>query len=372
MPRVMIDSPSLDAAPVSLTDERPLTIARWLWVVAVMVIMMIAVGGITRLTESGLSITEWKPVTGALPPLSEAQWQAEFAAYQKIPEYIEVNGPAGMSLADYKFIYFWEWAHRLLGRLIGLAFALPLAWFWWRKSIPTGYKPRLLALLALGGLQGVFGWLMVRSGTGPDALATMRTDVSHYWLSIHLMTALFTLGGLVWTSLDLRNRARSDPESSLSGFSVAVLAILAVQLLYGAWMAGLNAGFVAGGGLWNSWPMMQGDFFPAGIDWSQGALHAFTADPFLVHFIHRWWAWVAVAALVVMARRLRARHRHVSVAIHTAFGTQIILGIATIWTGVALWVAVSHQVVGALVLVATVWGAHTLGYRDRMPGSALK
>ncbi len=352
--------------------ERPIALSRWLLLVAAMVILMIGVGGITRLTESGLSITEWKPVTGALPPISDAQWQAEFDAYKQIPEYIEVNGPAGMTLADYKFIYFWEWFHRLLGRLIGLAFALPLAWFWVRRAIPAGYKPRLLALLALGGLQGVFGWLMVRSGTGPDAMPAMRTDVSHYWLSIHLMTALLTLGGLVWTALDLRNRAIGQPTAGLRRFTVGVLAIVAVQLLYGAWMAGLNAGYVAGGGWFQSWPLMQGALFPDGIDWSQGPLHAFTADPFLVHFIHRWWAWVAVAALVVMARRLRAKDRIVSVAIHIAFGTQILLGIGTIWTQMALWVAVAHQVVGALVLVSTVWGAHTLGYRDRMPGSVMR
>lgn len=349
-----------------------MAISRWLMIVAALVVLIIAVGGITRLTESGLSITEWKPVTGALPPLSDSQWQAEFEAYRQIPEYIAVNGPAGMTLADYKFIYFWEWMHRLLGRLIGLAFALPLAWFWWKKAIPAGYKPRLVALLALGGLQGVFGWLMVRSGTGPDALTTMRTDVSHYWLSIHLMTALFTLGGLVWTALDLRNWARSDPHAGLNVFTVGVLAVLAVQLLYGAWMAGLDAGYVAGGGWWNAWPMMQGTFFPDGVDWSKGTLHAFAADPFMVHFIHRWWAWIAVAALIVMARRLRARHRAISIAIHSAFGTQIVLGIATVWTGMALWVAVAHQVVGALVLAATVWGAHALGYRDRMPGSVMK
>ena len=186
-------------------SARPLALARWLLAVAALVVLIVAVGGITRLTESGLSITEWKPVTGAIPPLSEAQWQAEFAAYQRIREYRQINGPAGMTLADYKFIYFWEWLHRLLGRLIGLAFALPLAWFWVRGAIPAGYKPRLLALLALGGLQGVFGWYMVRSGLSGEV-----TDVSHFWLSIHLLTALFTLAGLVWTALDLLALAR-DP-----------------------------------------------------------------------------------------------------------------------------------------------------------------
>ncbi|WP_066773489.1 COX15/CtaA family protein [Croceicoccus mobilis] len=352
---------------------RPRAVARWLYVMAALVVTMVLVGGITRLTESGLSITEWKPVTGALPPLSDAAWQAEFDTYRQIPEYIEVNGPAGMALADYKFIYFWEWFHRLLGRIIGLAFVVPLVWFWARRAIPVGYKHRLLALLALGGLQGVFGWLMVQSGTGAEAQALGRTDVSHYWLSIHLMTAFFTLGGLVWTALDLGNFAQGQPRASLRGFPIAVLAVLGLQLLYGAWMAGLNAGVVAGGGWLDSWPLMQGSFFPEGADWSQGLWHAISADVFLVHFIHRWWAFALVAALVMMGRRLRASaQRPVSIVLHTVFGIQILLGIATVWSHVFIWIAVLHQLFGALLVMATVWGAHCLGYRDRMPGSALR
>ncbi|MDT0576113.1 COX15/CtaA family protein [Croceicoccus sp. F390] len=329
--------------------------------VAALVVMMVIVGGITRLTESGLSITEWKPVTGILPPLSEAQWQAEFAAYRQIPEYLQINGPAGMTMADYKFIYFWEWVHRLLGRVIGIAFALPLAWYWIKGFIPAGYKPRLLALLALGALQGVFGWLMVRSGIDAQAVAEARTSVSHYWLSIHLMTALFTLGGLVWTALDLRGHADGIARARLLPFGLAVFIILALQMLFGAWMAGLDAGYVA-----RDWPLMQGAFVPAGIDWSQGVWHAVTADPFLIHFIHRWWAWVAVGVLIVLARKDRNRgSRPASIAIHAAFGTQILLGIATVMTGVALWIAVAHQGVGALLVMATAWGVHVLGTQQQ-------
>ena len=351
---------------------RPIAIARWLYVMAALVVAMVLVGGITRLTESGLSITEWKPITGALPPLSEAAWQAEFDAYRQIPEYTQVNGPAGMTLAEYKFIFFWEWAHRLLGRLIGVAFVVPLIYFWMRDAIPIGFKPRLLALLALGGLQGVFGWLMVSSGVGAEAQELGRTDVSHYWLSIHLMTAFFTLGGLVWTALDLGNFAEGQPRAGLRGFSIVVLCVLAMQLLYGAWMAGLNAGYVAGGGLLNSWPLMQGSLFPEGVDVSQGLWHTLTADPFMVHFIHRWWAWVALGFLIVLARKLRATKRPISIAIHSVVGLQILLGIATVWTGVSLWVAVAHQFFGALLVCVTVWGAHALGFRDRMPGSVLR
>jgi cytochrome c oxidase assembly protein subunit 15 len=147
-----------DGRPIIGTSDDIAPMVRWLFTVAVLVVLIVVVGGITRLTESGLSITQWKPLTGAIPPITDAQWQAEFAGYKRIPQYLEVNGPAGMTLAQYKFIYFWEWVHRLLARVIGLAFAVPLAWFWYKRTIPGGYKHRLLALLALGGLQGVVGW----------------------------------------------------------------------------------------------------------------------------------------------------------------------------------------------------------------------
>jgi heme a synthase len=331
----------------------PAALARWLWFVAGLVVLIVVVGGITRLTESGLSITEWKPVSGALPPMSEAEWQAEFALYQQIPQYREVTGPAGMTLSDFRFIYFWEWVHRLLGRVIGLAFAAPLAWFAIRGKVPAGYLPRLLALLALGGAQGALGWWMVSSGLGADA----GDRVSHFRLAAHLLTALFTLGGLTWTALDLRALARGEPPARMTGLAALVLAALAFQLLMGAFVAGMRAGQVAA-----DWPTMQGRLLPDGIDWSQGVLRALTHDPYLVHFVHRWWAWVAVALLVVLARTARARgHRPASIAIHTAFGTQILLGMATVMSGVALWLAVLHQLVGALLVAATAWGAHVAG-----------
>ncbi|WP_182849801.1 COX15/CtaA family protein [Pelagerythrobacter aerophilus] len=341
-------------AVLTPATARPAALARWLWVVAWMVVAMIVVGGITRLTESGLSITEWKPVTGAIPPLTDAQWQAEFEGYRQIGEYQQITGPAGMTLADYKFIYFWEWTHRLLGRLIGLAFAVPLAWYWIRGAIPSGYKPRLLALLALGGLQGVFGWFMVRSG-----LSSEVTDVSHFWLSIHLLTALFTLAGLAWTAFDLRRLAQipGARPARLGGVALVAALILFVQLLLGAWVAGLNAGLAS-----DTWPLMQGRLVPE-FDSSQGLFWAMTHDPFLIHFLHRWWAWVAVAALIVLARKVRPLERRAAIAIHAAFGTQIILGIMTVWTGVSLWVATAHQLVGALLVIALTWGAHVLGRR---------
>ena len=354
-----------DGRPILGTADDIAPMVRWLLFVAALVVLIVAVGGITRLTESGLSITQWKPLTGAIPPLTDAQWQAEFARYKQIPQYIDVNGPAGMTLAQYKFIYFWEWVHRLLARVIGLAFALPLAWFWYKRTIPLGYKPRLVALLALGGLQGAVGWWMVSSGLSPEA----ADRVNHFRLAAHLLVALTTLGGLVWTALDLRELRRGQAPARLNRFGAIALGILFFQLFMGAMVAGLRAGYVAGMGWFSldAWPLMQGAFFPDGVEWAGGALHALVNDPFLTHFVHRWWAWVVVAVLVVMGRRLKARHaRLASIAVHSAFGTQVLLGIFTVWSGVALWLAVAHQLCGALLVAATVWGAHCLGRRDQV------
>lgn len=338
-------------APRNETARNALGLARWLFVAAALVALIVAVGGVTRLTESGVSITEWKPVTGAIPPLTEAQWQAEFDAYRHTPQYVEINGPAGMTLSGYKFIYFWEWLHRLLARGIGAVLALVTIVYTARRWMPPGYLPRLVALTALVGLQGAIGWWMVQSGIVNDV------KVSHFRLAAHLLTALLTLGGLVWTALDLIALAHREQPARPTRFAVLALAMLAVQLLFGALVAGLRAGHVA-----SDWPLMQGSLFPAGIDWSAGAVHAVFNDPYLLHFIHRWWAWAVVAVLIVMGRRLKLRdQRPPAIAVHSAFGTQVILGIFTVWSGISLWFAVAHQLVGALLVAATVWGAHALG-----------
>jgi cytochrome c oxidase assembly protein subunit 15 len=335
---------------------RPRAISNHLLMVAALVFLIVVVGGITRLTESGLSITRWEPVKGAIPPLNQEDWEKAFALYQATPEYRELNGPAGMDLAAFKRIYFWEWLHRLIGRVIGVAFVVPLAWFALKRAIPKGYGWKLAGLFVLGGAQGVLGWYMVMSGLSD------RTDVSHFRLSAHLLLALTIMGALIWVALDLRRLARTgeDRPAKLTGAGTATLAVLFVQLLYGAWVAGLNAGQVA-----PDWPTMQGRFFPEGVDWSLG-LAAFANDPFLIHFIHRWWAWVAVAALIVFARKVRSLPggRPASIAIHSAFGTQIIVGIATVMTGVPLWLAALHQAIGAALVAATVWGAHVHGSRQ--------
>jgi heme a synthase len=343
------------------TDQatRPATLARWLLSVGLLVFLIVIVGGITRLTESGLSITEWKPVAGLLPPLNQADWLAEFEKYRKIPEYQLIN--KGMSLSDFQFIYFWEWIHRQLGRVIGLAFALPFAWFVYKRAVPSGYAVRLLAILALIGMQGALGWWMVSSGL------EARTDVSHYRLAAHLLTALFILAGLVWTALDLLALSR-DPTAKparFTSFGALVCVVLFIQLLFGAYTAGLNAGQVS-----NTWPLMNDHFVPEGIDWSKGALNAVVNDPFLIHFIHRWWAWGAVIALILLARRVKAAGvRPASIAIHSAFGVMILLGIGTVLSGVNISVAVLHQAVGAVLVASTAWGVHVIGRKPALNGT---
>ena len=330
----------------------PGAMARWLFGVAALIVVIVVVGGITRLTESGLSITQWHPVSGIVPPLGEAQWQAEFDHYRQIDQYGAVH--AGMTLGQFKGIFFWEYIHRVLGRVIGLAMLGPLVWFALRRQIPRGFGWRLMALPVLVGMQGLLGWLMVASGLKPG-----MTEVAPGWLAAHLLAALFTLSVTLWIALDLRALARDGRAvpARLTALPLLTGAALALQLLYGALMAGLRAGHVT-----NQWPLMNGSLFPGPTQSGRGLGVLLFADPAIVHFIHRWWAWVVVALLLVMARRLRgAGARAQSVAVHSIFGTQIILGIATVVSGVALWLAVLHQLAGALLVVATVAGAHRLG-----------
>ena len=326
---------------------RPLALSNLLLFVAALVFAMVVIGGITRLTESGLSITEWNVVSGAIPPLTHADWERLFELYKQTPQYREVAGPAGMTLAGFKFIFFWEWAHRFLGRIVGLIFFVGVGWFAVKREIPKGFGWRLAALFVLGGLQGAVGWFMVLSGLEG------RTEVSPYRLSAHLLFALFLFAALIWTALDLRKG-----KTRMTGWGALALAVLFVQLMLGAWVAGFRAGYVS-----NTWPGMGGHFVPEGIDWSLGPLFAMTHDLFLLHFMHRWWAWVVVAVLVVFARKVRKIEgaRPASIAIHSAFGTQVILGILTVLSGIAIWLAVLHQATGALLVAATVWGAHELG-----------
>ena len=330
------------------STARPRAVAIWLFVVAALVVGIVVVGGITRLTDSGLSITEWKPLTGAIPPLTDAQWQAEFANYRRIPQYAQYN--RGMTLGGFQAIFFWEYLHRFLGRFIGMAFLLPAIWSAVRRRIPAGYAPRLAALFALILLQGTFGWLMVKSGL------TTRTSVAPGWLATHLLTALFTLGGMVWTALDLLDRSANPyaRRARLAPLAGIALALLAAQILFGALTAGLHAGYA-----FASWPLMGDRLFPEGVAIA-GWTDAF-ANPIVVQFIHRWLAFAAAAALVTLAvgaTRTGSRAGFFVVALVTL---QIMLGIATLMTGVLVPIAIAHQANAALLVVAATFAAHAIG-----------
>jgi cytochrome c oxidase assembly protein subunit 15 len=336
---------------VSGASARAVAIANWLLLVAGLVFVMVIVGGITRLTESGLSMVRWEPISGAIPPLSDEAWQAEFQAYRTSPEYQKVN--AGMSLGQFKEIFFWEYVHRLLGRVIGLAFALPLAWFVWKRAVPAGYGWRLGLLLLLGGLQGAIGWWMVASGL------VNRPEVSHIRLAVHLLAALLIFALLIWTALDLRQLAR-DPDSRPAKLPVPaawVLSILGLQIMFGAYVAGLEAGYA-----FNSWPKMGDEWFPSETPMLKPFLVNLADNPIVVQFIHRWLAFVVAAATILLALIAWRRDVRLSAVVMVAAVIgQIVLGIATLLSGVELSIAVAHQAMAALLLAAVVVTAHGLG-----------
>ena len=334
-------------APAS---ERPRAVAYWLLSVAALVVLMILVGGITRLTESGLSIVRWEPVSGIVPPMGEAAWQAEFDAYRQSPQYQQVN--AGMSLAEFKNIYFWEYVHRLLGRLIGFAFAIPLAFFAWKKAIPRGYGWKLGGLLALGGLQGAIGWWMVASGL------VDRPEVSHIRLAVHLLTAFAILGALVWVAMDLLARAAGAMRGArMPTIAIWALSLLFLQFLFGAYVAGLEAGYA-----YSSWPKMGDQWFPAETPMLEPFLRNFVDNPIVVQFVHRWLALVAGAVIVALAvAAWRRGDRNEAAAAIGLLLLQIQLGILTLLTGVDIEIAAAHQGVAALLLIAVVAVAHRLG-----------
>ena len=341
------------AAPAG-SPARPRAISHWLLAVAALVFLMIVVGGITRLTESGLSMVRWEPVSGAIPPLNADQWQAEFDAYRATPQYQKVN--SGMSLVEFKTIYFWEYVHRLLGRLIGLAFALPLLWFAVRRAIPRGFGWRLTGLLALGGLQGAIGWWMVASGL------VDRPEVSHIRLAVHLLTALLIFAALIWTALDLRALAagRAQRPARMPTVGIWTLSILGLQLMFGAYTAGLEAGYA-----FASWPLMGDEWFPSGTPMFEPFLRNFVDNPIVVQFVHRWLAFaVAAMAAILAAEAWRRRFHAAAAAVAGAVLVQILLGIATLMSGVDIHIAVAHQGMAALLLASIVLASHRLGEKQ--------
>jgi cytochrome c oxidase assembly protein subunit 15 len=341
------------AIPSPVARPRPLAIANWLLLVAALVLAMVVVGGITRLTESGLSIVKWEPITGALPPLNDLQWRAEFEAYRASPQYHFVN--SGMSLTEFKNIFFWEYVHRLLGRAIGLVFALPLLWFAWKRAIPKGYGWKLGAILALGALQGAIGWWMVASGL------VDRPEVSHIRLAIHLLTALAIFSACLWVALDLRALA-ADPAARparMPTVGIWALSALVLQLMYGAYVAGLDAGFA-----YNSWPKMGDEWFPSATPMMRPWLANLVDNPILVQFIHRWLAWVVALAVATLAAAAwtRGRRGH-AIAVAVAVALQISLGIATLLSGVRISLAAAHQGMAVILLGTILTAAHGLGAR---------
>ncbi|WP_371055506.1 heme A synthase [Rhodosalinus sp. K401] len=319
----------------------------WLMILFALVVVMIAVGGLTRLTDSGLSITEWRPVTGALPPMSAEDWQREFDLYRQIPEYQLQN--KGMSLAEFKFIYWWEWGHRQLGRFIGLVWAAGFLGLLVTRRMPPGWTGRLFLLGALGGLQGAIGWWMVASGLEGSML-----DVASYRLATHLGLAFVILGLIAWYVFRLGReerdlmQARRAREGALAGWGVALGAVAFLQILLGALVAGIDAGRN-----YTDWPLMAGGFFPPYPFQLEPVWRNFFEDDGLVQFMHRM-AGYALFLLGLVAwwryrRSANAATRFSMNAVLAILSLQVVLGIVTVISGAPWHLAIVHQF-GAVVL----------------------
>lgn len=325
-------------------DKQLRALRLWLVSIAVLILAMILVGGATRLTDAGLSITEWKPVTGVVPPLSESDWQESFDAYRQIPEYRSLK--RGMSLDAFKTIYWWEWGHRFLGRLIGLAFLVPFIAFWVAGYIPRPMLPRLVGLFLLGGLQGAVGWYMVKSGL------VDRTDVSQYRLAAHLGIAVLIFGSALWLILQLGGR-RAEQSGSRAAAWVAgtVLALIYLQILTGALVAGLDAGIG-----FNTWPEINGALVPEGL----GILEPWYLNLFenrlTVQFDHRMLGYAVVLAVIAQALWLGASGRSQPLAASAYVLVmlsllQATLGVWTLLLAVPISLGLAHQA-GAMLLFA--------------------
>jgi cytochrome c oxidase assembly protein subunit 15 len=326
----------------------------WLFAVAVLVFLLVSVGGATRLTGSGLSITEWQPIMGVLPPLTEAAWQEAFQKYKQIPQYQHVN--RGMSLDAFKAIYWWEWTHRFLARLVGIVFALPFLYFLATGRIAGPLRGKLAGILALGGLQGFIGWYMVRSGLAE------RVDVSQYRLALHLSLAFAIFGAVLWVALSLgpSRAGPSAPPTRLRAQAGIVAALVFLQVMAGAFVAGLRAG--AG---YNTWPLMEGRLVPQGL----GALSPWWANLFenalTVQFNHRLLAYAIAAAVAwhlwSLMRRMELARAHVSGwALALAVLAQIGLGIWTLLARVPLELGLAHQAGAVAVFGVALWHLHRL------------
>ena len=323
----------------------------WLMILFGLVVLMIAVGGLTRLTDSGLSITEWRPFTGAIPPLNAADWQSEFAKYQAIDEFRIQN--QWMQLSDFKVIYWWEWGHRQLGRVVGLVWAIGFFWFLLRRQIPTGWTPRLLFIGALGGMQGAIGWWMVSSGvTSGESMV----DVASYRLATHLGLAFVILGFISWYMMMLSRperalmQARRGKEAKLFGLSTGLLHFTFLQILIGALVAGIDAGRS-----YTDWPLMGGQIFPASAFLLEPWWRNIFESPGLVQFVHRVVGYALLAfAVVVWLKGRKSAHPKTQRAFNVAFGVlcaQIALGIVTVLYAAPVQIAIVHQLLAVLLWV---------------------
>ncbi|MBS0532355.1 MAG: COX15/CtaA family protein [Proteobacteria bacterium] len=332
----------------------------WLVIMALLIAAMVLVGGATRLTESGLSIVEWKPVAGALPPLTQEQWSQAFDGYKAIPQYRELN--AGMTLDQFKTIFWWEWSHRLLGRFIGVAYLLPFLWFLWRGMLPSDLKRRLWMIFGLGGLQGAVGWWMVASGL------TKRIEVSQYRLATHLVLALLIFAAIVWTLRRLTDRSSSASSLRLRATSRVLLVLVFVQLYFGALVAGLRAGRV-----FNTWPDIDGSFIPsaARLFFEQPWWRNFFDSTLTVQFEHRMTAYALLAlAILHAADAIRSRAGAAingALWLAAAILLQAILGILTLLQQVPIPLGLAHQAVAILVLTLAVVQAERLAVRQGEP-----
>ena len=342
-----------------LSDRRERAIRLWLYAVAALVLALVLVGGATRLTESGLSITEWQPVMGTLPPQSEAQWQTEFEKYQAIPQYRALN--AGMSLGAFKTIYWWEWTHRLIGRTIGLAFLLPFLWFWWRGWIAAGLRNRLWLIFGLGALQGAVGWWMVASGLAD------RVEVSQYRLATHLILACVIYVALIWTAQRLDGRAPIPLPARIRAGAVGLLILVLVQIYLGALVAGLRAGYV-----YNTWPLIDGAFVPdaSRLLFDVPLWRNFFENTLTVQFDHRMLAYAILIGVVLHALDVARNVKKGPVLLNAlvlsaAVMVQAALGIRTLLMGVPIAIALLHQAMAMLVL--TVATLHAASVAVRMP-----
>jgi heme a synthase len=357
----------------SATTEHNRVIQVWLYAIAALLVLMVMVGGATRLTDSGLSIVEWRPVTGVVPPLNEAAWTVEFDKYKTSSEYELAN--KGMTLDEFKRIYWWEWAHRLLGRLIGAAFLLPLLFFQLRGWIPPGLKWRLWLIFALGGLQGAIGWWMVASGL------VGRVDVAQERLAIHLTMACLILIALIWTARFLAfapaGPAAAIPRRSrrLTVTALTILGLLVVQIALGGLVAGLKAGLV-----YDTWPLIDGAFIPSRehLLFFQPAWVNLLDNQLTVQFVHRMVAYLLIGLAVLHAAdcSYHGRCRAGAIALACVLFLQAILGILTLLWHLPILLALAHQsvAIAALVLAtfhaanlrsAKTFGAH--GLRERPP-----